>query len=61
MLTKNILQRVYKLSIIKKHPWFLNFNWDNLISMSINPPLKPKMKKLELNNAYPFTKYVKVI
>ena len=61
MLTKNIMQRVYKLTNIKKHPWFATFNWENLINMSIQPPLKPKVKKDDLNNSYPFTKHVKVI
>lgn len=60
MLTKNIMQRVYKLSVIKKHPWFSTFNWENLINMSIHPPLKPKVKKEDLSNIYPFTKHVKV-
>lgn len=60
MLSKNIMQRIYKLANIKSHPWFANFNWENLINLSITPPLKPKVKKDDLSNLIPFTKHVKV-
>ncbi len=61
MLAKNIMQRVYKLANIKAHPWFQSFSWENLINMTTPPPLKPRLKKEDLTNAYSFPKYVKVM
>ena len=60
MLTKNIMQRVYRLTNIKAHNWLTNFNWENLINMSIQPPLCPKMKTNDLRGLYPFSRHVKV-
>ena len=61
MLTKNIMQRCYKFSNIKNHPWFNNFSWDGLINMSLDVPLKPKIKADDLSKKVSFSKYVKVI
>ena len=61
MLTKNIIQRLYKLSTIREHLFFANFNWEGLINMSIPPPMIPKLKKTDLSSTMLFSKYVKVI
>lgn len=61
MLTKNVIQRLYKLSTIKEHLWFANFNWDGLINMSLPPPMTPKLKMTDFSSTMLFTKYVKVI
>lgn len=60
MLAKNIMQRCYKFNNIKNHPWFANFNWDNLINMSLDVPMKPKLKQEDLTKNIPFSKYAKV-
>ena len=60
MLTKNIMQRCYKFNNIKNHPWFANFSWDSLINMSLDVPMKPKLKPDDLSKKIPFNKYVKV-
>lgn len=60
MLAKNIMQRCYKFNNIKNHPWFANFSWDNLINMSLDVPMKPKIKPEDTSKKVPFSKYVKV-
>jgi len=60
MLTKNIMQRVYKLANIKSHAYFSSFSWENLINMTLTPPFKPRLKKDNLDKIYPFVKHVKV-
>jgi len=63
MLTKNIMQRCYKFNNIKNHPWFANFIWENLISMSLEVPIKPKVPKLkseDVGKKIAFAKYIKV-
>ena len=44
MLCKNPVSRLSKLSKIKEHIWFSNFNWDSLLSMSTEVPYIPKVK-----------------
>lgn len=42
MLFKNIKKRLYKLSHIKSHPYFSNFNWDGLTDLTFEPSYKIK-------------------
>jgi len=60
MLTKNIMQRCYKFKNIKNHPWFANFILENLISMSLEVPVKPKLESVDVGKRMSFKKYVKV-
>jgi hypothetical protein len=43
MLTKPILTRLTKLPLIKVEPFFRNFNWDGMLSFSLEPPNLPKI------------------
>ena len=46
MLEKNPLNRITTIDSIKKHIWFNGFNWEELISLNMNPPYLPKIKPL---------------
>ena len=43
MLIKKLMNRMYKLSQIKTHIWFKDFNWDDLISLKMIPPYQPTL------------------
>ena len=58
MLTKNAMSRLSKLSQVKSHIWFKNFNWDDLISLNMDPPYKPTLQVDEIKNPIPFSEYV---
>ena len=45
MLTKNPISRMSKFSQIKNHVWFNSFNWEDLISLNMDAPYKPELKK----------------
>ena len=60
MLNKNPIQRLYKLSLIKNHPWFNSFKWDDLITMNLEPPYIPKIAKENLTSSKSYLNYVKV-
>lgn len=38
MLTKNTMKRILKLSQIRTHEYFKDFNWDNLLSFNLDAP-----------------------
>ena len=61
MLNKNPLSRLYKLQKIKQHPYFLKFNWEGLISMSIEVPFTPKMAKEDYTDTVPFLTHMKTV
>src|SRR4051812_14260285 len=62
MLCKNPLSRVFKLAQIKNNIWFRNFNWENLISLNLDPPHMPKMPKEDLKKTpISYQSYVQVI
>lgn len=44
MLVKNPLQRATKFNQIKNHPYFADFNFENLLSFNIKPPHIPKIE-----------------
>ena len=43
MLVKKLMNRLYKISQIKTHIWFKDFNWDDLISLKMIPPYQPTL------------------
>jgi serine/threonine protein kinase len=45
MLSKNPLNRLYKLSDIINNIFFKDFSWDNLISLNCEPAYKPEITK----------------
>ena len=44
MLKKNPTQRLWKFEQIKSDPYFSDFDWNKLISLSYPPPYMIKMK-----------------
>lgn len=38
MLTKNTMKRILKLSQIRSHEYYKDFNWDNLLSFNLEAP-----------------------
>lgn len=61
MLSKNPVSRLYKLSKIKQHPYFGTFNWDALISMSMETPHVPKLTKDDLSKSTPYVNHMKLV
>ena len=63
MLNKSPLSRLCKFSHIKTDPWFSSFSWDNLISLIIEPPYLPKLKKEEESKGNPvsYSNYLKTV
>ena len=61
MLTKNPMTRMAKLSQVKSHIWFKDFNWEDLLMLNLNAPYKPIMKQdsFEGNDNIKFIDYVK--
>jgi len=43
MLAKDQNKRLYKLEDIKKHPYFKDFDWEKLVTFSLEPPYLLKM------------------
>jgi cGMP-dependent protein kinase len=50
MLTKSPTQRLWKFKHIKEDPYFADFDWNKLISLSYPPPYMIKMKEEKENN-----------
>ena len=61
MLNKNPISRMYKISKIKQHPYFYSFNWDALISMSLDVPHIPKLSKDDLSKSIPYLDHMKTV
>ncbi len=62
MLDKNLETRYAKFDQICGHIYFKDFNWDELISLNMEPAYKPKIKKLDAKfNPKPFTEFVKTL
>ena len=51
MLRKNPTNRLWKFKQIKEDPYFKDFDWNKLISLSYPPPYKLKMKEEKESNA----------
>lgn len=37
MLTKNAIKRIIKLSQVKSHKYFQHFDWESLLSLTLEP------------------------
>ena len=60
MLRKNPTNRLWKFKQIKEDPYFKDFDWNKLISLSYPPPYKIKMKEEKENNgqSIPYLSYL---
>ena len=59
MLKKNPTHRLWKFKQIKEDPYFSDFNWNKLISLSYPPPYMIKMKESKENNSpMPYLSYL---
>ena len=59
MLKKNPTQRLWKFEQIKEDPYFKDFDWNKLISLSYPPPYMIKMKEeKEINAPIPYLSYL---
>ena len=62
MLTKNSVNRVLKISQVKSHIWFSDFDWEGLISLTINAAYISKIEQSKNENKnIPFIKFMEVI
>ena len=63
MLKKSPLNRLWKFQQIKSSPYFANFDWNKLISLSVDPPYKIKIKKKENETTTntPYLSYLKSV
>lgn len=50
MLCKNPLLRVSKLAQIKNQSWFLNFDWEALLSLDMKPAIIPVFTRDDIKN-----------
>ena len=60
MLKKNPTNRLWKFKQIKQDPYFSDFDWNKLISLSYPPPYMIKMKEEKENNStlIPYLSYL---
>ena len=60
MLKKNPTNRLWKFKQIKQDPYFADFDWNKLISLSYPPPYMIKMKEDKENNSslIPYLSYL---
>ena len=59
MLKKNPTNRLWKFEQIKEDPYFKDFDWNKLISLSYPPPYMIKMKEEKENNtSLPYLSYL---
>jgi cGMP-dependent protein kinase len=59
MLKKNPTQRLWKFEQIKEDPYFRDFDWNKLISLSYPPPYMIKMKEdKEVTSSMPYLSYL---
>ena len=60
MLKKNPTNRLWKFKQIKQDPYFADFNWNKLMSLSFKPPYMIKMKedKDNTNSIIPYLSYL---
>lgn len=61
MLTKNTMKRTIKLSQIKEHSFFSDFDWDGLISFNMESAYKLKLPEDKLKDEMCYLDYAKVI
>jgi hypothetical protein len=62
MLTKNSVNRLLKIGQVKGHVWFNEFDWEGLISLTIEAAYISKIEPTKNDNkTIPFTKFIEVI
>ena len=59
MLKKNPTSRLWKYDQIKEEPFFKNFNWDDLLSLSMTPPYTLKMDEITEQKPIPYLTVLK--
>lgn len=61
MLNKNPVKRLCQIANIKAHPWWRNFDWNELFCLEMKSPYSPKIKiKDEEYPRVPFVTFLKV-
>ena len=59
MLKKNPASRLWKFEQIKEDPYFKDFDWNKLVSLSYPPPYMLKLKENKENNSnMPYLSYL---
>ncbi len=58
LLNKNPLSRLYNYLQIKNNSWFKDFNWDELILLSMESPYKPINIESEVKSEETFGEYI---
>ena len=62
MLDKNLETRYSKFEQISGHIYFKDFNWDELISLNMEPAYKPKIPNIDYKfTPKPFIEYIKTL
>ncbi len=59
MLTKNPMKRILKLSQVRTHEYFKDFNWDNLLSFTLDPCYNLSMPQETLKEVSSYPDYMK--
>ena len=57
VLNKKVSKRLSSLEAAKKHPFFKDYNWNDLIDLQIKPPYIPESLEIKSFPEYP-TKYI---
>ena len=60
MLTKNAMKRILKLSQVKTHDYFKEFNWDGLLSFNLEPCYNITMPQENLKESSTYNEYIQV-
>ena len=60
VLNKKVSKRLTSLDAAKKHPFFKDFNWNDLIDLQIKPPYIPETIEIKSFENYP-VKYVEYL
>ena len=62
MLNKDLERRYCTFDEISRHIYFKDFNWDELISLNMEPPYKPNVLNTEYKyDPKPYIEYVKTL
>ena len=59
MLNKNPANRLWKFQQVKDDPYFKDFDWNKLISLSLKPPYMIKFKQSIDGSSIPYLNYLK--
>ena len=58
MLNKTLSLRLNHLDEIKRHLWFKNFDWDELLSMTMEPPYYPNINETNVSQGIEYKSYI---